>query len=112
MKAVYIAGPFTAASELQRRIHTNNALVVALDIAKAGAVPVVPHSQWAAFHGAVDSVEIMPLCLELLGRCDAAYFLAGWEGSAGSMQEMAFCLDNHMPVFFGPGIGSVVSWLR
>lgn len=99
---VYIAGPFSAPSELERRVHTNNALLVARKVIQFGGTPIVPHALFGALHGAVSEQEILIMCLELLGRCPNVLFLPGYEHSRGSMAELGESLQQRKNVYFAP----------
>ena len=42
--------------------------------------------------------DIMKADLAQLQRCDAAYFMSGWEKSEGCKREMQYCIDNNIAV--------------
>ena len=87
MKLVYIAGPYRAPTAWGIALNVRSAERVGLEVARAGAMPLIPHANTAHFHGECTDELWIDGTLELLRRCDAAVFLPGWPGSNGSRSE-------------------------
>ena len=92
---VYCAGPFSPtaaqkASGMGRResVEANiaRAGAVAISVAALGAMPVCPHlnTSLPEFEEVQDYQFWLEGTDELLRRCDAAFFVGGWEASSGS----------------------------
>jgi hypothetical protein len=76
MKLVYIAGKFTALT--QAEIHRNviAAEFAGEDVARLGAMPVIPHKNTENFHGLCTPQFWYEGTLELMRRCDAVYLFS------------------------------------
>ena len=99
MIVVYIAGPFRAPTEYQRRTHIANAERRALEVWKLGLVALCPHLNTAHFDGEGDDAVWLAGDLELLKRCDAVLMVEGWERSQGATHERTVAVERGMPVF-------------
>jgi hypothetical protein len=85
---VYIAGPYRAPTtwEIQKNIH--NARLWGVIVAKAGAYPMIPHSNTAHFDGAVEGDAFwLNGTLEMMRRCDGVVLIEGWDRSTGAIEE-------------------------
>lgn len=85
---VYIAGPYRAPTTwgVQKNIH--NARLWGVVVAKAGAYPMIPHSNTAHFDGAVEGDEFwLQGTLEMMRRCDGVILIDGWDRSTGAIAE-------------------------
>jgi len=93
---VYIAGPY--------RIDKAGAVVrfraVARELWEAGFMPVDPIALSHDLGGLSSEDEFIRRDLALLERCDAAYFMDGWEKSAGAKKEMDFAIENGILVAY------------
>ena len=49
MKVVYIAGPYTAPDAWQRELNIRAAEMMAMEVAKLGAMPLCPHTNTRFF---------------------------------------------------------------
>lgn len=67
-------------------------------MAKAGAYPVIPHSNTAHMDGAASDQLWLSGTMELMRRCDGAIFISGWEQSKGSMAEMEEAKRLELPI--------------
>jgi hypothetical protein len=92
MKVIYVAGPFRGPTAWDIAENIRDAERIGLLVARAGAMPLIPHANTAHFHGQRDDQFFLDGTLELLRRCDAAVFIPGWHGSMGSLGEYAECL--------------------
>ena len=97
MKVIYIAGPYRAPTAWGIALNVRSAERVGLEVARAGAMPLIPHANTAHFHGECTDELWVDGTLEMLRRCDAAVFLPGWHHSTGSCGEWAECDRRHMP---------------
>lgn len=95
---VYVAGPYRAPTtwEVHKNIH--NARLWGAALAKAGAYPVIPHSNTAHMDGAASDQLWLSGTMELMRRCDGAIFISGWEQSKGSMAEMEEAKRLELPI--------------
>jgi hypothetical protein len=109
MKLVYIAGPFRAATAWEVENNVRNAETMGYEVAKLGAMPMIPHANTRFFHGQFDDQFWIVGTLLLLERCDAMLVLPGWENSQGTKGEMRLCEDRGMPYFFK--LGDLEKWL-
>ena len=85
---VYIAGPYRAPTTwgIQKNIH--NARLWGVVVARAGAYPMIPHSNTAHFDGAVDGDDFwLQGTLEMMRRCDGVLLIDGWMRSTGACEE-------------------------
>ena len=87
MKIIYVAGPFRGPTSWDIAENIRSAERIGLLVARAGAMPLIPHANTAHFHGQCDDTFWLDGTMELLRRCDAAVFLPGWRGSSGSVAE-------------------------
>jgi len=99
MKIVYIAGPFRGKTAWQIAENVRNAERIGLEVAKQGAMPLIPHANTAHFHGTLEDQFWLDGTLELLRRCDAIMLCPGWEKSVGSQEERAEMYRLKRPVF-------------
>jgi len=99
MQLVYIAGPFRAATAWEIEQNVRRAEELALEVARAGAMPVCPHTNTRFFHGQCTDEFWLAGTLELLRRCDAVVAAYGWERSSGSRAEIETAFKLGTPVF-------------
>ncbi len=97
MKIVYIAGPFRASTAWGIAENVRAAERIGLEVARHGAMPLIPHANTAHFHGEGSDQVWIDGTLELLRRCDAAVFIPGWPNSSGSRGEWSECVQLQMP---------------
>jgi hypothetical protein len=97
VKIVYIAGPYRAPTAWGIAENVRAAERVGLEVARLGAMPLIPHSMNAHFHGEGDDQLWLDGTLELLRRCDAAVFIPGWTKSSGSRGEWEEAQRRGMP---------------
>lgn len=114
---IYISGPYSApdniadSSARQDKILANvaRAQMVAIELAKAGHSPFLPHTMmqgWEAQQG-FDQYRIMNLCLSWVSRCDALFLIQGSEGdqpSKGASIERAYAENLGLPIYTDLGL--------
>lgn len=95
---IYIAGPFRGSSSWDVWRHIMDAMTVALEVWRLGAVAICPHGNTFCFDKALDDAVWMAGSLELLQRCDGVLLLPTWGESTGSSEERATALELGIPV--------------
>ena len=117
-KIVYIAGPFRSVNADGKsnawgvQCHVMNAMKVALEVWKLGAVALCPHSNSMFFQdadGCEDNVWLEG-DLELVLRSDAMIMTEDWRRSSGATAEKAFAETHGIPVF--ESIAELEIWLE
>jgi hypothetical protein len=102
MKHVYVAGPFRSKfnDEWQRHLNISAAEALGPAIARAGCLPVIPHTMLRNFQGlaGLDDAFWLDATLSLLKRCDALILLPTWEASIGSRGEAAQAKVDDLPI--------------
>ncbi len=86
---VYVAGPYRAPTAWGVEQNIVRARSWGAELVKAGAYPVIPHSNTSHFDGLAEDWFWLAGTLELLKRCDGAIFIPGWSASSGSKAEHA-----------------------
>lgn len=101
---VYVSGPYSS----DPVSGTRAAVLVAEDLWRLGAVPLVPHlSLLADLISPRSYEEWLEQDLALVARCDALVRLHG--ESAGADQEVAYAQGLGLPVFIS---GDLAKWVR
>lgn len=90
MKVIYIAGAFRGPTAWDIAENIRKAERAGLEVAKLGAMPLIPHANTAHFHGALPDEFWLDGTLELLRRADAVYVFdpADIERSRGTRGEV------------------------
>lgn len=99
LPVVYIAGPFRADDHWQMYKHRFRALAAGIAVAEAGGVPLIPHTNTGDLHGTMTNDFWLVACQELLTRCDAAFFTAGWRDSEDARGEWEVAREMGIPAF-------------
>ncbi len=102
MKVVYVAGPFRGPTAWAIESNIRRAEEVGLEVARLGAMPIIPHSNTRYFHGEGEDQFWLDGTMELLRRCDAIVLCPGWERSSGSRGEKAEAERLGFPAFEWP----------
>jgi hypothetical protein len=89
LKVIYIAGPFTGPTAWDIAENIRIAERFGLLVAKAGAMPLIPHANTAHFHGQKTPQFWLDGTMELLRRCDGAIFIPRWRQSSGAKGEFS-----------------------
>ena len=100
---VYIAGPYRN----QRgtwfvRENIRNAELVGAEVAKMGAIPIVPHLMWAGWDGLVPDETFLAWGLSVLDMCDVLVVLPDSDKSAGTFGEFKRAKANDIPIVNWP----------
>jgi hypothetical protein len=95
---VYVAGPFRARTPWEVEQNIRRAERVALEVARAGAMPICPHTNTRFFNGQLTDGFWIRGTLELLRRADGVVFLSGWQESSGSVGEHEDAVDMGLPL--------------
>jgi hypothetical protein len=110
MKLVYVAGPYRAKSPWEIELNIRKAEEYGLDVAKLGAVPLIPHTMYRFYQGQLPDAFWLGGTKQLLRVCHAALFIPGWENSSGSKDEFAECnIDPKIPYFYN--LRELANWL-
>ena len=96
---IYIAGPYRATSEWGVTENIRRAEEAAIAVWKLGHVALCPHKNTAYFGGICPDETWLQGDLELLTRCDAVYFIPGWEKSSGCRVEHERAIWLDIPIF-------------
>jgi hypothetical protein len=97
---IYVAGPFRAATAWGVEENIRHAEEVGQALVEMGAMPLIPHAITRYLgRGEVPEEFFLQGTLELLRRCNAATFIDGWRGSAGSRDEYAEAERLALPKF-------------
>jgi Domain of unknown function (DUF4406) len=111
VKIVYVAGCFRGVTAWDVAENVRAAERVGFEVAKLGAMPLIPHANTAHFDGTLTAEFWLEGTMALLRRgCDAVMLVNGWERSTGTKAEIKEAQRLGLPVF--EGIGDLRDWLR
>lgn len=100
MILVYVAAPYTAKSEFERKLNVEAARYAGHKIAKEGLFPVMPTVNSAGFDDVGDYDFWIKGTLELMRRCDAVYVVDGYHNSNGVSGEISEAMRLGIPIYF------------
>jgi hypothetical protein len=100
MKTVFISAPFRGSSSWDIELHIRVAEETGRDVALLDMVPLIPHTMYRFFQGAMPDDFWLSATTELLGRCDAVIFVGNWRTSPGCRGEMAYAKEHGIPIFY------------
>jgi hypothetical protein len=86
---IYIAGPFRGPTAWDVEQNVRHAEEFGLEVARLGAMPVIPHANTRFFHGQLDDQFWLDGTLRLLEVSDAMVLIPGWTRSTGARGEKA-----------------------
>lgn len=109
MKVVYVAGPFRGPNNWEIEENIRRAERLALEVWRAGAACLCPHTNTRFFQGAADDAIWLDGDLEMLARCDAIVMTDDWQRSSGARAEEAFARARQIPVFYD--VATLRGWL-
>jgi hypothetical protein len=109
MRVVYVAGPFRGASSWDIENNIRRAETLALEVWRAGAACLCPHTNTRFFQNAAPDHLWLDGDLELLRRCDAVLMTPDWERSSGARAEHDFAKTHGVEVFYD--IEALKTWL-
>lgn len=112
MRIVYVAGPFAAPCAWEVEHNVRLAEACGLEVARLGAMPLIPHANTRFFHGVTGIAASFWYrgTLELLLRCDAMIVVGDWESSRGSKAELRACDEHDIPFFWS--LEDLRTWLE
>lgn len=97
---VYVAGPYAATTRWEEEQNVRHAEAVGYNVADAGAMPVIPHTNTRPHFSDLNSAEWWyEATVELMRRCDAVMMVPGWKQSKGSVAERTEAERIGLPVF-------------
>lgn len=109
MKIVYVAGPFTGKDHWEIAQNVRRAEELGMEVAKLGAMPLIPHTNTHNFHGTMTEAFWYAGTMELLKRADAIILAPEWEKSKGTRAELTFAKGSKTPVLHG--VRALARWL-
>jgi hypothetical protein len=104
-KIIYVAGPYTGPDYDTIEKNIGKAEKAAIELWSRGWVVITPHLNTAHFEIYEDKYNLdyhtwLNGDLEILSRCDAIFFLDGWDDSKGSMAEYSYCDANGLDIYY------------
>ena len=99
MLVVYIAGPFRASNAWDIECNIRRAETLALEIWRAGAAAICPHTNTRYFQGAAPDKVWLAGTLAIMARCDAVLLTKEWMDSEGARKEFMKAQQLGIPVF-------------
>lgn len=73
MRLVYIAGAYRAPTLWQVKKNVARAMAAGLDVARLGAVPVIPHAMFHGLDGELTDEYFLDATLRVMRRCDSIW---------------------------------------
>jgi len=98
MKTIYIAGPFSAPTQIEREQNRLYAINIAAAVRKAGYAAICPHVESYLNEDALDEEGWIKHGLQLLSICDECYVIGDYQKSSGTMREIGFSEDHDIPL--------------
>ena len=87
MKLVYVAGPYRAATAWEVEQNVRRAEEIGLELARMGAMPVVPHTLTRFYGGECPEDFWLLGTFMLMRRCDIVVLMPTWRLSVGAACE-------------------------
>jgi len=112
VKLLYIAGPYRGPTAWDIENNIRRVEEVGIEIARAGAFPVMVHANCRFFQGQGTDAFWLDGTMELMRRCDAIVLIPGWTVSVGSNNERNEAARLGMPIFNMDGFDSLYDWIR
>lgn len=110
MKLVYIAGRFRGSNPWEVEKNIRVAEEVGFEVAKLGAMPVIPHSMTRFFDKTLTDEFWLSGTMELLSQCDAVMAAPNHTQSTGARAEIAAAEKDGKPVFYD--LLKLERWIR
>ena len=100
MLVIYIAGAFRGDNAWV--IHNNvlKAEQAMTELIGKGFAVICPHKMTENLQGLYPDQVFLDMCLEILARCDAVYFLSGWRQSEGASAEYKLAIELDKELLF------------
>lgn len=96
---VYIAGPFRGETPWAVEQNVREAEALALDVARAGFIPLCPHAMYRHFDKSLPDAFWLEATRELLVLADAILLLPHWQESAGARAERDLAEEIGLPIW-------------
>ena len=109
LKKVYIAGPFRGMSAREVEQNVKLAGATGFQVAKLGAIPVIPHTMYAGWDGTLTDEFWLTATMDLMLICDAVLMVGNWTASKGATTESSRAISEKIPVF--ADIKELALWL-
>lgn len=97
---VYIAGPISAPTQLERESNIRIAEAAYARLISEGLAAVCVHSTARLLWGTLDEEAILHSDVKILERCDAVLVVGDWRKSAGTRMEIKAAAVNEIPVYY------------
>lgn len=99
---IYIAGPYRGETPWHVEQNIRAAEVAGLEVARLGAVPVIPHTMYRYFDKSLPDEFWLDATLHLLRACDAILMLPRWTESTGACAEREYAIRTGITVLGDP----------
>lgn len=99
-KYVYIAGPYTAPTLLERKLNCATAIGLGAVAIRQGFTPIIPHTMYHVLEQSFPETVFLRLGLELLALCQEVWVVDGHQGSAGTQEEITRAIQLGIPVVY------------
>lgn len=100
-KLMYVAGAYTAPTDIEVERNVKTARDYALKVCKMGFSVICPHMNTKGYErDGMTYEEVMENDFEQITRCDGMFMVPGWENSKGSLRERKLAMDLGLPIFY------------
>lgn len=96
---IYVAGAYRGPHAYAIELNVRLAEDAGLRLAEIGAVPLIPHTMYRFFQGALPDTFWLPATLDLLRRSDAVLLLRNFRESIGALAERTEAERCSLPIF-------------
>lgn len=110
MKVIFVAGRFRGKNDWIVAENVRAAERLGFEVAKLGAMPLIPHANTAHFDGTLTDEFWIKGTAELLRRCDAIILLPNWLESRGAKAEQALAIELNIPIFYE--LNQLKAWIK
>lgn len=98
---IYIGGPYTASSLAETADNIHRAMMLGVQVARLGGMPVIPHTNTPLPFLDLQTPEFWYRgTMALLLVCDVLVLRKGWRLSKGSVGEHEAAIEARLPVFY------------
>jgi nucleoside 2-deoxyribosyltransferase len=97
---IYVAGPYRGPNAWEIEQNVRRAEELALEVWRAGAAALCPHTNTRFFQGAAPDQIWLDGDLAFLAKCDAILMTPDWQRSVGASTEHAFAVSRGMPILY------------
>ncbi len=100
-KLVYVAGAYTAPTDIEVERNVKTARDYALKVCKMGFSVICPHMNTKGYErDGMTYEEVMENDFEQVARCDGMFMVPNWENSKGSLRERKLAIELGLPIFY------------